>query len=68
MGLVAAHETGHALGLFHTVESDKVHTDQMVDNDNDGTANLMYWASGSTTGKLSPTQSAVLLNNPQVKE
>lgn len=66
--LTAAHELGHALGLFHNVEQDG-QRDQMNDNDGDGTSNLMYWAEngGLTQPRISPQQAAAMRANPVVR-
>jgi hypothetical protein len=62
--ITAAHELGHTLGLFHSVEQDG-HVDPITDNDSDGPGNLMYWEENSGM-HLSPQQGQVLLANPEV--
>ncbi len=76
IGLVAAHEIGHFLGLYHTVEQDGSH--DFVDDTAEcpssganaacptaGGGYLMHWqAVGGTT--ITPGQSGVILGHPCV--
>jgi hypothetical protein len=65
LGKVAAHELGHYLGLFHTVEKDGTSFDPIEDTAQDDTANLMYWAFTGVSA-LSPGQQFVMLRHPSV--
>lgn len=65
LGIVAAHETAHTLGLFHSVEQAGQH-DPLTDTAGDGTSNLMYWAENSGR-HLSMQQGQVLRNDPKVR-
>jgi hypothetical protein len=60
---VMAHELGHYLGLYHSVEADGS-TDQLADT---GAENLMFYRPGTegATG-LSPTQAGVMRAHPAV--
>lgn len=65
LGQLLAHELGHYLGLYHSVESDGS-ADQLDDTDAN---NLMYYMSSLTTSAgLSPTQGAVILRHPLVDD
>ena len=76
IGLVAAHEIGHYLGLYHTVESDGTHDfiDDTADCPASGTNStcpvagggyLMHWqAVGGST--ITPGQTHVVLGHPCV--
>jgi hypothetical protein len=65
LGQLLAHELGHYLGLYHSVESDGS-VDQLDDTDAN---NLMYYMSSLTTSAgLSPTQAAIALRHPLVDD
>ena len=60
---VLAHELGHYLGLFHSVEADGT-TDQLEDT---GAANLMFYRPGAATATgLSSLQGGVMRAHPAV--
>ena len=65
LGPVAAHELGHTLGLFHSVEQQGQH-DPLSDTSVDGSSNLMFWEENSGR-HLSPQQGQVLRNDPKVR-
>jgi hypothetical protein len=65
LGSVAAHELGHYLGLYHTVEQDGDfdHIDDTAEDSE--AANLMYWAWTGAVD-LTPGQGFVMLRHPSV--
>ncbi len=65
LGRILAHELGHALGLFHTVERTGQH-DPLDDTAADPADNLMYWVVG-TGDLLTAEQTAVMLADPKLR-
>ncbi len=64
LGKVIAHEIGHALGLFHSVEADGS-TDHIADTHGDNLMNSNVLAAGSTG--LTPRQIAVARRHPALR-
>ena len=72
MGLVLAHEVGHFLGLYHSMEDNTFGGPEIYDviadtvNDpNEAQDNLMFYRADEST-QLSPGQAAVVRGNPLV--
>jgi hypothetical protein len=63
-GSTSAHELGHSVGLYHSVEMDN-HTDPLPDTGTEKT-NVMYWEENTGT-ILSPQQGQVIRNDPKVQ-
>jgi hypothetical protein len=64
-GSTTAHELGHSMGLFHSIEMTGEH-DPLTDTAGDGPNNLMYWEE-SSGAHLSTQQSGVIRNDPKVQ-
>jgi hypothetical protein len=67
LAVTCAHEIGHYLGLYHTVERDGREHDPIADTADDDTSNIMYWTGGSTRHRLSDGQGAVMRLHPLVE-
>ena len=65
LGLTLAHELGHYLGLYHTVEQDGTTFDPIEDTSEDGSGNFMYWAYTGESA-ISVGQKFVMLRHPSV--
>ncbi len=67
LGTVIAHELGHFLGLYHTVEAAAAGADalqdQLADTDSDPKW-LMHWSPGLGSAALSPEQMRILRASP----
>lgn len=67
LGTVIAHELGHFLGLYHTVEAAAAGAealqDQLADTDGDPKW-LMHWSPGPGSAALSPEQMRILRASP----
>lgn len=67
LGTVIAHELGHFLGLYHTVEAAAAGAEPLNDQlaDTDGDAKwLMHWSPGQGSAALSPEQMRILRASP----
>lgn len=62
LGATLAHEIGHALGLFHTVEANPAYGDQLDDTPpgEDGHRNVMYPTAGEEGRRFSRQQGVVM--------
>lgn len=62
LGATLAHEIGHGLGLFHTVEANPAYGDQLDDTPpgEDSRTNVMYPTAGQEGRRFSPQQGAIL--------
>lgn len=70
LGATMAHEIGHFLGLFHTVEAAVGGSEPLRDNlpdTDDGTANLMHWTVAAGATELTSDQTKVLFNSAWVQ-
>ena len=68
LGVTAAHEMGHYLGLFHSSEMPFVGIhDPLPDTPDNDAQNLMYFEGSATDGILTPQQGAVMRANPWVR-
>lgn len=67
LGPTIAHEIGHFLGLFHTVEVPNSSGEMIRDNLNDtddSATNLMHWSVGPNSKDVTEDQRFVLRNSP----
>lgn len=69
LGLTVAHELGHALGLFHTVEAEPRYGDQLDDTavGEAGRDNVMYPTAGPELRRFSPQQGRVMRSSRGVE-
>lgn len=69
LALVATHEMGHYLGLFHTVELAGDYQDQLDDTSGlpSGPGNLMYPSDTDEETRFSPDQGWVMRRSPSVE-
>jgi hypothetical protein len=63
LGITMAHEIGHFLGLFHTVEANGM-TDHLSDTGLSDEGNLMHFLSVAGRDELTPYQGFVMRNHP----
>ena len=70
LGRLIAHEVGHFLGLFHTIEqataTGTVITDNLPDTPDNDANNLMNWLESENSFTLTPQQAGVMQDNPWV--
>lgn len=67
IGVVAAHEIGHFLGLYHSTEMDGS-GDALDDTKTGDTTNLMHWAAVDGDQRLSSSQGQALRWSPVVRK
>jgi len=70
LGRIIAHEVGHFLGLFHTIEqktgNEAPIADSLPDTSDADADNLMNWLQTENSFTLTPQQAGVLHDNPWV--
>lgn len=67
IGIVAAHEIGHFLGLYHSTEQDGS-GDALDDTKTGDTSNLMHWAAVEGDQRLSSSQGQAIRWSPVVRK